>query len=798
MLVVNLTSQSISGFVYDTNGEPLSGANIKIQDTSYGTATNEEGFYRIEDLKSGDYTLVVTYLGYKEKIKLINLDASESQRRISFNLIEQAEYLSELIITSLRVGEDEPFSYVDLSREYIEERNLGQDVPFLLNHTPSVVVTSDAGAGIGYTGLRIRGSDPTRINVTINGIPYNDSESQGVFWVNLPDFASSVDDIQVQRGVGSSTNGSGAFGGSVNVGTLRSNNEPYAKLSNSIGSFNSRKHTFSLGTGLLNNRFSLDGRLSTIKSDGYIDRAASNLQSYYLSGGYYNGNTTLKAITFSGKEITYQSWWGTPQSRIEDDQEALQAHAINNGLSDSQTQNLLNSGRTYNYYEYQNEVDNYRQDHYQLHLSHETSNDLSMRAALHYTKGQGFFEQFKGDDDFEDYGLNDQNGQSSGDLILRRWLDNHYYGTVLGVSKMTEQFQLDLGTAYHIYDGDHFGQIIWGQHLQDIQKDYKYYDNTGEKKEFNIYSKLNYSLNTNFNIYADLQYRSLRYNVAGVDNDLRSLSVSDNLNFFNPKFGFNYNLNNQSSLYFSYARGSREPDRNDYVDALAGITPSAEFLNDFEMGYRQRGRLNFEANLYYMLYEDQLVPTGALNDVGSIVRINVPDSYRLGLELSAGYKLSDNMTWSTNATISRNKISEFTEVLYDYTNGFEVVENNFTDTDISFSPSLIASSTFTYVLAKNLKASLLSKYVGKQYLDNTSDENKVINAFFVNDLLFNWDLEFSRLKQSSISLQLNNLFNHLYSSNGYTYGYIFGDTITENFYYPQAGTNFMIGLTLGF
>ena len=779
------------------DGFPLINANVSLLNTDIGTFTNEEGYYKLENLSSQEYIAEVSYVGYKTLSAKIKVHADKDNDDVNFTLQVQSEYLGELIISSLRVGEDDPFAHIDLSREYIEDRNLGQDVPFLLNHTPSVVVTSDAGTGIGYTGIRVRGSDPTRINVTLNGIPYNDSESQGVFWVNIPDFASSVDDIQIQRGVGSSTNGSGAFGASINLSSLSSDYDAYATLSNSFGSFNTRKHSISLGTGLINDRFVVEGRLSTISSDGYIDRATADLNSHYLSAGYYHGNTTVKAITFSGHEVTYQSWWGTPQSRLDGDRESMQAHAANNGLSESQTDNLLNSDRTYNFYEYEDQVDDYGQDHYQLHFSHETANKLSLRAALHYTKGQGFFEQFKGDDDYEDYGLGLQNGNESGDLIVRRWLDNDFYGTVLGVAKEFRNMKLDLGGAYHIYDGGHFGEIIWGQHLEEVQKDQRYYDNTGNKKEANIYGKLNTDVNSGLHLYVDMQLRSVRYNVEGVDNDLRDLRVDDKLNFFNPKFGLTYDIQGQSSIYFSYARGSREPDRNDYVDAAVGVTPSPEFLNDFELGIKKQGSLSLSANLYYMQYKDQLVPTGELNDVGSNIRVNVPDSYRLGLELSSGYRISEKLDWSANLTLSQNRIKEFTEIIYDYTNGFDIIENKFEDTDISFSPSLIAASTLTAKITDKAKVSLLSKYVGKQYLDNTSNENRLIDAFFVNDILVNWDLGISNLKNASFNIQISNLLNTKYSSNGYTYGYVFGDAVRENFYYPQAGTNVLIGLTVG-
>jgi iron complex outermembrane recepter protein len=693
-----------------------------------------------------------------------------------------------------------------MNKATLQKQNFGQDLPLILNWTPSLVTTSDAGAGVGYTGLRIRGSDATRINVTINGIPVNDSESQGVFWVNTPDLASSTQSVQIQRGVGTSTNGAGAFGASVNLQTNTRNDVAYADLINSFGSFNTRRHTVSFGTGLINEKFVFDGRVSQIKSDGYIDRATSDLKSYYLSGGYYGEKTMLKAIVFGGKEITYQSWYGVPESRLNNDEEAMLETAAAEGWNQEQTDNLLSSGRTFNIYTYENQVDNYAQDHYQLHASHRFSDLLTANAALHYTYGRGFFEEFRYDNDFEDYGLSEVviGGEtiSSTDLVRRRWLDNDFYGLTYSVNYEKDKLNSILGGAWNQYDGDHFGEIIWSQ-VSAVPKDYQYYFNNGNKNDFTVYWKNNLQITDKITGFLDVQYRGVSYQASGKENRQFDFNVDAEFNFFNPKFGITYQTSDEQQWYASYAVGNREPVRDDFIDAPAGVNPKHETLRNVEAGWRfRKNNLILNVNYYLMNYKNQLVPTGKLNDVGALVRTNVDESYRTGVELEGSVRLSSKVHWNANLTFSQNRIKNFEEVIYDYGTNFDefnAVVNIYSNTDISFSPNVIAGSGLMYTPIKNVEVSLLTKYVGKQFLDNTSNDARSIDSYFINDLRLAYSVKPSFMKEISISLLANNIFNVAYSSNGYTYGYRGGATeYRQNFFYPQAGRNYMVMVSLRF
>ncbi|WP_425390080.1 TonB-dependent receptor [Ekhidna sp.] len=718
----------------------------------------------------------------------------------------KTQELDDVIVYATRANENTPTTYSEISKKEIEDVNLGQDLPILLNLSPSLVTTSDAGAGVGYTGLRIRGSDATRINVTINGIPVNDSESHGVFWVNMPDLASSVDNIQIQRGVGTSTNGAAAFGATVNLQTNVPSRDAYAEVNNSFGSFNTRKHTLMYNTGLLNDKWSFESRLSKISSDGYIDRAESDLQSYFLSGGYYGDKTIIKALVFGGHEITYQSWWGTPQAVLENDRDGIEEVIANNGYTPEQAENIRTAGRTFNYYLYENEVDNYKQDHYQLHLSHQLNDELTVNIAGHYTYGRGYFEQYRNEDDFSDYGLeNVELGDttiSSTDLIRRRWLDNDFYGTTFSFNYLKGDLDITLGGAWNKYDGDHFGEIIWAEYSSNSDIRERYYDNVGLKTDFNVYLKTNYQLN-DLNLFADLQVRKIDYETVGIDSDLRAIDTGDDYTFFNPKVGATYTLNESSNIYASFAIGNREPVRNDFIDAPGGVTPKHETLRNLEVGYRKFGQdFSFQANYYLMDYENQLVLTGELNDVGSSVRQNVPNSYRMGIELVGAYQFTEQLRWDANLTLSRNKIENFTEVIYNYGTNFDefnIEETQYQDTDISFSPNVIGGSQLVYSPFDGFETALRSKYVGKQYLDNTSSENRSIDPYFVNDLRLSYNFTVSSIENVNISLLVNNILDVEYSSNGYTFGYAGGDYIVrENYFYPQAGRNFLMALNLRF
>ena len=797
---------TIKGKVTDAeSGELLQGVGVVLMNSSSAQPTNEKGEFSFSDLSAGSYRLVVRMIGYEQFERLIELQGNVD---LPIALKRSITSLDDVIVTGTRANEKTPTTYTNVSAEEIRKQNLGQDLPFLLNWTPSVVTTSDAGAGIGYTGIRIRGSDPTRINVTINGIPINDSESQGVFWVNTPDFASSAADIQVQRGVGTSTNGAGAFGGSINILTNGLSQEAQAEVNTSVGSFNTQKYNAIFSTGLLKDKWAFEGRLSQITSDGFVDRASSDLQSYYLSGGYFGKNTSLKFITFGGDEVTYQSWYGTPEAKLRNDAAGIEAVIANNGFSPAQAENLRNSDRSYNFYEYDNQVDDYGQDHYQLHMSHNFNTELTMSLAGHYTQGGGFFEEFRGDDDLADYGIADVviGGAtiSSSDLIRRRWLDNDFYGVVYDLNYSSGKVDATFGGGMNKYIGDHFGEVIWARFAGNSDIRERYYESESEKLDFNSYLKVNYQANEKLNLFGDLQYRAVDYSGFGVDNDLRPIDFDKNFNFFNPKLGATLQLTNNANLYASFAIGNKEPNRSDIIDAAPGVDPQHETLNNLEIGYkRQSARGSFEFNYYLMDYNNQLVLTGEVNDVGAGIRTNVPDSYRMGIELAGTMELTKGVFWSANVALSQNRIQAFDEVIFDFGAAFDEfneVRTTFEDTDIAFSPSVVAGSQLAYRPAAGLELSLLSKYVGDQFLDNTSNDNRKIDAFFVNDFRVNYTFATESIKAVSVNLLVNNILNRQYESNGYTFGYFGGADfeVRENYFYPQAGTNFLISLGLSF
>ncbi len=805
--VLAMGQNSLQGTITSDRGEALLGATIWLEETTYATAADGDGNYKLSGIPDGEYRLKVTYVGYQKYSQTLTINKDES---LDISLDESVIKGEEVIVYATRANEKTPTTFTNISSKDIEERNLGQDIPFVLRYTPSMVVTSDAGNGVGYTGIRIRGSDPTRINVTVNGIPLNDSESHGVFWVNMPDFTSSVDNIQIQRGVGTSTNGAAAFGASVNLQTDMPSQEPYAKINNSFGSFNTWRHTVELNTGLIDDRWAFQGRLSKISSDGYINRAESDLRSYFLSGGYYGEKTTVKALTFGGKEVTYQSWYGTPGAKLFGDDEDLQSVIDFGGEygTEEQIDNLFNSDRRFNYYLYDREVDNYGQDHYQLHLSHTFSSSLNATAALHYTHGEGYFEQYRNEDDFADYGLEDlvlgDTTITSTDLIRRRWLDNDFYGGIFSINYSEDSWNVTLGGGLNFYDGDHFGEIIWSQYAGDSQIRERYYDNYGRKGDFNVYAKANYQLNNQLNLFADVQTRVISYETKGVDSDLRDIDTGGDYVFVNPKFGGTYTINAYSNIYASYAVGNREPVRNDFVDAPNNETPEPETLNNIEVGYRRStATSSFSVNYYLMDYQNQLVLTGALNDVGSGIRTNVDDSYRMGVELVGGFQLTEMVHFGGNLTLSQNKIANFTEVVYDYGPDFSeynVITIAHENTDIAFSPNIIAGGQLEFTPVDGLSLQLMGKYVGKQYLDNTSNDDRAIQAYFVSDALMNYSTALVGMKELSVSLMVNNIFNKLYESNGYTWGYYYGydegNLYQQNNYYPQAGTNFLLSLAV--
>ncbi|MGQ7946272.1 TonB-dependent receptor [Flavobacterium sp. WC2509] len=674
--------------------------------------------------------------------------------------------LDEVLVSAIRVDSKTPVSFSNMSKEELAKRNLGQDIPTLMNYLPSVVTTSDAGNGIGYSGIRVRGSDATRVNVTINGIPYNDSESQGTFWVNMPDFASSVQSLQLQRGVGTSTNGAGAFGASLNMLTDNYANKSTGEISSSFGSFNTNKNTVKFSTGLMNDHFEIAGRLSTLKSDGYIDRASSDLKSYFLQGTYVGKTTLIKALAFGGKEKTYQAWNGIDATTLESDRTFNSA-----GMFTDEAGNIRF---------YDNETDNYQQDHYQLHWNEKISENWKTNLAFHYTKGKGYYENYKEDADMADYNLDPVGTITTTDLIRQKWLDNDFYGTTFSANYKTEKLDVILGGGWNKYEGDHFGKVIWARYASQSELGDHYYDDFSTKSDGNVFAKANYQLLDNLSVYGDLQYRNVSYKANSWETGL----VNDNFNFFNPKAGLTFDINEKNALYGSYARANREPNRTDYENG----SPKPEKLNDYELGWRhvsEKVRLN--TNVYYMAYKDQLVLTGSVDDVGSPIRQNSGDSYRLGLEVDATVRLSKQWTISPNFTLSSNKNVDF------------VTENNDGDlinlgnTNIAYSPDFIAGNILTFEPINSFRVSWLSKFVNDQYLNNIDDNSGKLKDYFVNDLNATYEIKMNSIfKSIVINVLANNIFNVDYVSNGADYG---GGYV---YYYPQAGANFLAGLTLKF
>jgi len=699
----------------------------------------------------------------------------------------KAEKLDEVLVKAVRVNATSPITHSNVSKKQLEKRNLGQDLPILLNYLPSVVTTTDAGAGVGYTGIRVRGVSAQSTNITINGIPYNDAESLGTFWVNLGDFSSSVESLQLQRGVGTSTNGSGAFGASINILTDAISENASAEISNSLGSFNTRKHNLKFSTGKLNQFFEISGRLSQIKSDGYIDRATSNLKSYFLQGAYAKNSTLIKALVFGGHEITYQAWNGIDAETLENDR------TFNPSGMYTDTDGNIKF--------HDNEEDNYKQDHYQLHWNERINNQWSTNIGLNYTYGRGYFEQYKEDEDFADYDFNEISigGEiiNTTDLIRRRWLDNDFYVITASANHKNDNLNMTFGGAYSSYDGDHFGEIIWAQYASNTAINNQYYNGNGKKNDLSLFSKATFKLNDNISLYGDLQVRLVDYRTSGLTSDRINLLVNESYSFFNPKAGITYNLNEENNLYFSYARANREPNRNDF-ESNVNIKP--EQLNDFELGWRHTtNKFRVNANVYYMLYNEQLVLTGAIDDVGSPIRTNSGDSYRLGLEIDAAFQLLDKITIQQNFTVSSNKNKNtFSQI------DGEVV--NLGKTNISFSPDLVAANAIIFQPKENFQLSFLSKYVGDQFMGNTDSDVSKLDSYFVNDFSITYEIKTNSIfKTIVLSGLVNNIFGEKYVSNGYYYTFddtwsVPGETTTIEGagYYPQATTNFLLGATLKF
>lgn len=794
-------AQVLTGTVKNEKGEKLEGAVIFIQGGNQATVSEKGGIYTLKGLNAGTFQIACSYLGYETLV--LTLQWPE-QQKLDFVLSGYLYHLDEVEIKS-NIHKITPFNGGgEVSKEDLERINHGQDVPILLQWQPSVTTNSDAGAGVGYTAMRIRGVEQSRINVTINDIPLNDAESQGVFWVDLPDLASSAESIRIQRGVGPSTNGAGAYGGTVSVNTFGLDVNPSASANISYGSFNTRKMTFGLNSGLMNNRFNVDARYSVIKSDGFIDRASSDLKSWYIEGARVGTTSSLRLIAFSGTEETYQAWNGVPESRVNGDPIALRQHYNNNAGSLYKTPqdsvNLFNSDRRYNYFLYDDQVDNYTQTHTQLHYAKTFANHWKAKMALHYTKGSGYFEQFRYQDALSKYQIQpivrDNDTLFSSDIIRRRWLDNDFYGGIFKVEKeWNSTALLSIGGGYHIYKGDHFGDVIDVVSAPDFDKEEPYYESEATKNDGNLYARFEQSVGKTWAWSVDLQVRNVSYMAQGIDNDLRQLNFDVDYLFINPKFSINRYLGQKSQINLSFAVAHREPDRSDFTDHGDQPLPSPERLLDTELSWKyQTGRLNLEANAFYMSYQDQLIPTGQLNDVGNTLRKNIDKSYRLGLEWIGSYQINRQWQVNGNLTISQNKILNFTETIYDYTQGFEEKAIAHGTTDIALSPNITCTGMITYQSTKGWMVNWITKLTGKQYLDNTSNNDRSLAPFSTSHVNINYPITTKWAKKLVIQAQLNNLFNLDYSSGGYSYSYIYNQQITENFLYPQAGFNGMFGV----
>ncbi|WP_320935452.1 TonB-dependent receptor domain-containing protein [Bacteroides nordii] len=725
--------------------------------------------------------------------------------------------LQEVQIVSTRATSKTPVAYSNISKKEIRKQNFGLDLPFLLTTTPSVLTTSDAGSGVGYTSIRVRGTDATRINITANGIPMNDAESHSIFWVNTPDLASSLEDMQIQRGAGTSTNGAGAFGASINLRTVGIPSKAYAEVSGSYGSFNTHKETVSVGSGLIGNHWAFDARVSNIQSDGYRDRATSDLKSYFLQGGYYGENTTLKFITFGGKEKTYHAWDGISRKQLETDR----TYNPNGAIKDDN----LNKGNTIGFYD--DQTDNYNQTNYQLIFNHLFSSEWNLNIALHYTDGFGYYQEYKNGRTLEEYGLKpfylpgNTEAQTKTNLVRQKLVDSGFGGGVFSVDYKNEKLNASLGGGLNRYSNDHYGKVIWVKNYTEVlNPDHEYYRNNGSKTDGNIYAKANYQITGGLHAYADLQYRYINYKITG-NNDkwdwtaepghLQRLNVNEHFSFFNPRAGLFWQFNPYHSAYASFAVAQKEPTRNNYTDGLFEKLPRPEKMLDYELGYTFRNSwFTAGVNLYYMDYTDQLVLNGKVNDIGEAMAENVKDSYRMGVELSLGARITDWLRWDINGTWSKNRIKNYTGYVSDYDDNWDELYTQTAiyagNTPISFSPSFMGNSLIDFNY-KGFDASLQSQYVSRQYLDNFGLEENSLDPSFVSHLSLAYSFKLPSVKQITVGATIYNLFNTKYETNGYSQNaavYEGGDKNQKAVlsydprFYPMAGTNVLAHIAIRF
>ncbi|MBK9422322.1 MAG: TonB-dependent receptor [Flavobacteriales bacterium] len=783
-LLVNATFAQVKlkGTVQDVAGIPVPFASVVLGEQGQLAPTNAQGAFQAGGLFEGALRSRVSCVGFLPKDTLVTLKAGENS--IVVVLQRSVVELSAAEVTALRAGDRSPFAKSTLSAEDIAKINTGVDLPYLLDMQPSVVVGSDGGTGIGYTNMRIRGTDATRTNITLNGVPFNDAESQGAFLVNLPDLATSAEDIEVQRGVGTSTNGPGAFGASVNLRTTSVKREAWGLIDVGGGSYNTQRYSVSAGTGLIGDKFSLDMRLSSITSDGYIDRASADLKSYFLQGAWVGKTRSLRFITFRGVEETYQAWDGVPRD-------------------------VIDTNRTYNGFTYDNQVDHYDQTHYQLLFDQRLGANTALNLTLFRVLGAGYYEQYRPDDDLSTYGIAPAviNGDSinTTDIIRRRWLDNALTGANASVDVKLGSSKLVLGGSYSDYRGEHYGEVIWARYAGNTDIRDRYYDKNSKKTDVNGFAKLTYALDPRIDLYGDVQLRNVGYSFLGFNNALDNVSQQVNYTFFNPKAGLLWRAGEGGKAYASFAVANREPNRDDLEETTPSSRPRPERLFDYELGYERRaGRWNAGINAYYMDYTDQLVLTGELNDVGAALRTNVPQSYRAGVELMFAAQIAKPLTWKANATFSMNEVRNYTEYVDDWDNGGQVAVT-YSSSDLAFSPNAIAASTLSLRVWDKAKKgsadlSFVTKYVGSQYLDNSASRDRMLNAYVVNDLRANVTLlNLKGTKSVDLNLTVRNIFSELYESNGWVYSYISEDRRQEQVgLFPQAPINVLGGVSVRF
>lgn len=807
MLVSAFTAfgqHAIKGKVLDENGDALYGASVVIQNSSLGNTTDKSGSFTFENLTQKSYTLKVSFIGYKSETLQVSVD-----KDVTVKLQSKSVSMNEVMVTSLRATDKSPVAYSNLDKETLSKSNLGQDIPYLLSQTPSFVTSSDAGTGIGYTNFRIRGTDASRINITINGIPYNDADEQGAYWVDLPDFTSSVESVQVQRGVGTSTNGAGAFGANISMQTDNYAQKASGEASVSAGSFNSLKETVKASSGLINGHWAIDTRLSSIKSDGYIDRGWVDMKSYFVQAGYYSEKTTVKFVTFGGIEKTYHAWDGVPK-------DSLTTHRTYNPCG------FMGNDATGNPLYYQNQTDNYTQTNYQLLGVHTFSTELSLNVGLHYTRGDGYYEEYKQDQSLKKYALssyklNDSTTIKRSDLVRQKKMGNDFGGAVFSLNYQKDKLTAQLGGAMNCYSGEHWGDAIWVKnYLGDILPITEYYRSSVTKWDVNIYLKANYEILPKLNVYGDLQYRRVSYKLQGTNDEwddaisaMQILDVDKKFNFLNPKLGAFYRPNDNSDVFASFAIANREPTRTNYTDGTAATAPTNETLYDSEVGYKFHNEIySIGVNGYFMSYRNQLILTGKVNDIGEMLTENIPTSYRSGIELMGSVKPLDWLRWDASVTVSHSRIIDFKEYVDVYDNDIDYnwlgqQINSLANTPIAFSPELMGNSMLIFT-KDNFEAGLQSVYVGKQYVDNTGSIDRSLSAYFVNNLRLSYNLPVKGIRGIAFTFMVNNLFNEQYISNAWVYSSYFHPNATTNDrsddfgYYPQAGTNFLAGVTVKF